>query len=268
MERHALAFRTKPGAGPEVTRLLSNYSARRLDADDDTGLLGTAAFIKDDLVVGIMETEGDLRRAAAHISQDPGIQEVERGLLPHLAMTYDPSDPRQRAEFMAAQATTRLLHRVSPDRGTGTRHALYYPIRPGRADIAARVLTEAGDPPPRSGGTKLCSTSIFRQGDMIVRVLEIDGFIEELLRGLADSVEVHKVGRGMGELFEGRYDFTTTEGLRKFFHDNLMTTVSDGRAGQGPRRAPQRRAPRATVPSRATAASAPTAATSPSAPVL
>jgi len=231
MERHALAFRTKPGAGPEVARLLSNYSAPRLDSDG-TRLLGTAVFVKDDLVVGTMEIEGDLRRAAIHLAQDPVIQEVGRGLLPHLTVSCDPSDPRQRAAFMAAQATTLLMHRGSPDAGTGTRHALSYPIRPGRADIAARVLTEAGDPPLRSGGTKLCSTSIFRQGDTIVRVFEIDGLIEELLENLAASVEVHKVGRGMGELFEGWYDFTSAEGLRKFFHDNLMTTVSDRRAGQ------------------------------------
>jgi hypothetical protein len=232
MERHALAFRIKPGTGTEVTRLLSNYSAPRLEADDGTRLLGTAVFTKDDLVVRIMEIAGDLITVAIHLSQDPVIQEVERGLLPHLTVTYDPSDPKQRAEFMATRATKLLLHRGSPDEGTGSRHALYYPIRPGRADLAAKILTEAGDPPLRSGGTKLCSTSVFRQGDTIVRVFEIDGSIGELLENLADSVEVHKVGRGMAELFDGPYDFTSTEGLRKFFHDNLMTTITDRRAGQ------------------------------------
>lgn len=230
MERHALAFRIKPGAQDAVRGLLAGYRAPRLDAGNGTRLLGTTVFSKDDLVVRTMDIEGDLSTVAAHLARDPVIQDIERRLLPHLVDAYDPSDIQQRRDFMARRRTELLLHRGSPAEGSGTRHALLYPIKPGRADSAAEILIKAGDPPLQTGRTTLCSTSVFCQGGVIFRVFEIDGRIDELIEGLARAAEVRKVGLGMAEIFAGPYDFTSTDGLLKFFTENLMITVTDRRA--------------------------------------
>jgi hypothetical protein len=104
----------------------------------------------------------------------------------------------------------------------GTRHALRYPIRHGMADIADRVFRNSDDPPLMAGSTRLLSTSVYRQGDTFVRVFAIDGHIDELVDGLAHAVEVHAVGRQMAGLFDGGHEFTTRDGLRRFFSDNLM----------------------------------------------
>ncbi|GAA2150005.1 SchA/CurD-like domain-containing protein [Actinomadura napierensis] len=231
MERHALAFRIKPGTQDQVRDLLSGYRAPALEADDGTRLLGTAVFLHGDLVVRVMEFEGDLGTVARHLSADPVIREVERGLIPYLADSYDPADAVQRREFFARRLTERLAHRGSANEGKGARHALLYPVKPGMADVAARVLAAAEDPPLQAGATTLCSTSVFRKGDVLVRVFEIDGDVGELVAGLAQAVEVHEVGRRMAGLFDGAYDFTTAAGLEKFFTDNLMATVTDRRAG-------------------------------------
>jgi hypothetical protein len=112
----------------------------------------------------------------------------------------------------------------------GSLHALRYPIRPGMADVAEQVFRGSGDPPLRAGSTRLLRTTVYRHGDVLVRVFAIDGDVGELVEGLARAVEVHDVGRRMGALFTGAYDFTTRDGLRAFFRDNLMRPA--GRSGE------------------------------------
>jgi hypothetical protein len=111
------------------------------------------------------------------------------------------------------------------------RYALLYPIKTDKADIAEKVLAGSADPPLSAGETKLRNTSVFRQNDAIVRVMEIDGSLEDAVEMLSQATAVHDVGRHMARIFEGEYDFTTLDGLRQFFADNLMTTVTDRRAG-------------------------------------
>ena len=108
----------------------------------------------------------------------------------------------------------------------GSLHAIRYPIRDGMTDIAEQVFRGSGDPPLTAGTTRLLRTWVYRKDSLLVRVFAIDGDVDELVEGLARAVEVHDVGRRMGALFVGSYDFTDREGLRAFFRDNLM------RAGQ------------------------------------
>jgi hypothetical protein len=232
MERHALTFRIRPGSEPDVAKLLAGYRAPSLRIDDETRLVGTAVFMKDDLVVRAVEVDGDISKVAPHLARDEVIQEVERALVPHLTEPYDPADPAQRGKFFAQRMMERVVHRESPDaagitQAKPSRHALLYPIRPGREAAAAQVLTRAEDPPLRQGGTMLLNTSVFVKGDVIVRVFGIDGSVDDLIDGLSEAIEVHNVGGRLAALFAGAYDFTTRTGLRAFFTDNLMTTITD-----------------------------------------
>jgi hypothetical protein len=230
MDRYALTFRIRPGSQAAVAALLSDYPAPRLQTDDGTRLLGTAVFLAGEVVVRALELDGDLASVVPHLAQDPVIQQVERALVPHLADPYDPSDPASRGRFLARRLMERVTHRENAAPGewpARTRHALRYPVRPGKEDLAATVLAAAADPPLRIGGTTLLSTSVFRKGATLVRIFEIDGTLPELVAGLAESVEVADVGRAMAALFAGPYDFTTRAGLDRFFTGNLMTTLTD-----------------------------------------
>ena len=230
MDRYALTFRIKPASHNAVAELLADYRAPRLEIDDDTRLLGTAVFASGDVVVRAVEVLGDLAKVAPHLSRDPAIQQVERALVPHLADPYDPADPAARGRFFAQRLMERVTHReneVPGDWPTRTRHALKYPIQPGKEEIATRVMRMAADPPLRMGGTTLLSTSVFRKEHTIVRIFEIDGTVPELVAGLSESVEVADVGQAMANLFAGPYEFTTRDGLDRFFTDNLMTTLTD-----------------------------------------
>ncbi|MFE9441178.1 SchA/CurD-like domain-containing protein [Streptomyces sp. NPDC006602] len=109
------------------------------------------------------------------------------------------------------------------------RYALLYPVKPDKAEIAQRIFVGSGDPPLVEGGVRLHSTSVFSKNGQFVRILDLDGDLSAAVEMLSRATAVHDVGRQMSQVFEGDYDFTTLDGLRAFFADNLMTTVTDRR---------------------------------------
>ena len=80
VQRFALMFRIKPGTEDKVRDLLANYSRPEGVAADGTRLLSTSVFMKDGVVVRMIEIDGDLPGLTAHLSQEPAIQAVEAEL--------------------------------------------------------------------------------------------------------------------------------------------------------------------------------------------
>ena len=107
------------------------------------------------------------------------------------------------------------------------RYALLYPVKPEKAAVAERIFVGSGDPPLRAGGVRLNSTSVFAKDGVFVRVMDMDGELDQVVEMLSQATAVHDVGRQMSLVFEGEYDFTTLDGLRAFFADNLMTVITD-----------------------------------------
>jgi hypothetical protein len=130
MKRHALAFRVRPGTETAVAELLSGYAAPKLEIDEDTRLLGTTVFMKGDLVVRVMEIEGDIAKVAPHLAAQPEIQAVERELNQYLVEPLDPTDPAARRTFMARRMMQTVLHREAGVAANGE----------------ATVVTESGPP--------------------------------------------------------------------------------------------------------------------------
>lgn len=114
MNRYALTFRVRPGTEKAVADLLSTYDPPRLEIDENTRLLGTAVFMKGDLVVRIMDIEGELGRVAQHLAADPSIQAVERKLNDYLVDPVDPTDPSARRTFLVKRLMHTVLHREAP----------------------------------------------------------------------------------------------------------------------------------------------------------
>lgn len=118
MDRYAIAFRIKPESQDDVRRILANYGRPTLTLEDGTRLLGTAVFVKGDLVLRVVDIDGDLLSAVQGLARDPVIQEVERALNPHLVEPRDLDDPTSVRRFIDKARMELITHRdTDPSKG-------------------------------------------------------------------------------------------------------------------------------------------------------
>jgi hypothetical protein len=119
-------FRVRPDAVEATEKLLSSYAPPQPEIDENTRLLSTSVFMKDGLVVRMIEFEGDFARVMAHLSRDPSIQRVERELDGYLVEEdrRDMSTPTGAREFFARAMMKTVTTRV-PDN--------YVAVRAGEA---------------------------------------------------------------------------------------------------------------------------------------
>lgn len=235
MTRHALLFRVKPGTEAAVEEILAGYRRPATEIDDDTRLLGTTVLMHGTVVVRYMEIEGSLPKVAAHLARQPEIQAAERALNPYLEVPRDFTDPQSARDFFQRSAMTLLMHRGAPAYPPGvtvSRHALFYPLRPGTGAAADSVFLAGGDPPPNAGRTHLLSTTVFRHGDNVVRLFEIAGDLDEAIEHLVRAAELQQAGRGLAAFLADGTDIRDEHGLRRFFTDQLMTVVTDRRVAE------------------------------------
>lgn len=115
MERHAIMFTVKPGSEDEVARILSSYDRPPAEIDEDTRLLATTVFMKDNVVVRIFDIEGALDKVMRHLSQMPQIREAEEALNPYLEEPRDLSDQEGARRFFGRAMMQRLTHRSAAD---------------------------------------------------------------------------------------------------------------------------------------------------------
>ncbi|MET9294798.1 SchA/CurD-like domain-containing protein [Streptomyces sp. NPDC003077] len=112
MERYAIGFQVKPGTEAVVKDLLAGYSPPEWITSGGDRLLGTSIFMKDGLVVRVMEIDGSLPRVMAHLARQPAIQELERRLDEFLVEPRDLSSPAGARAFfqkaMMEHVTTRV----------------------------------------------------------------------------------------------------------------------------------------------------------------
>jgi hypothetical protein len=113
MDRYAIMFRVQPGTEDKVKELLANYPPPTRVTPDGTRLVSTSVFMKDGLVIRMIEIDGKLPSLMAHISQEPAIQKVEEELHRYLVEEdrRDASTPEGARDFfrraMMEHVTTR-----------------------------------------------------------------------------------------------------------------------------------------------------------------
>ncbi len=112
----ALRWTVKPGTEKQVEEIFSNYQSPDRIIRDDEGneqgkLLSTQVFMKDNLVVRVMEIEGDLRQAAVHLGKQPQIRELESKLDPLIETPRDMSTPEGARDFFISTAMRCLVAR-------------------------------------------------------------------------------------------------------------------------------------------------------------
>ncbi|WP_422733955.1 SchA/CurD-like domain-containing protein [Micromonospora sp. WMMD558] len=91
----AITYRVKPGHEDEIAEIFANF--RRVDSPvlrDEDGtevgeLLGTAVFIRDDLMVRVIHYQGDFAAIGRHMAKQQGVHSLESKLAPYLAEQRD-----------------------------------------------------------------------------------------------------------------------------------------------------------------------------------
>ncbi len=114
----AITYRVRPGHEEEIAEIFAAF--QRVDtpvvlseAGKEAGhLLGTAVFIKDDVLVRLIHYEGDLSDVARHMASQRGVHLAEEKLAPYLVRQRDTATPDGfRAYFR--DATMRCLSQLS-----------------------------------------------------------------------------------------------------------------------------------------------------------
>ncbi|MEV5708049.1 SchA/CurD-like domain-containing protein [Actinoallomurus sp. NPDC052274] len=116
----AIRYRVKPGCEDELAEIFDGF--QRVDSPvlrDENGepagrLLGTAVFVKDDILVRIIHYEGDFFAIARHMGAQQGVHQTEERLAPYLTHRAPARTPEEfRATFQ--EALMRSVSELSVD---------------------------------------------------------------------------------------------------------------------------------------------------------
>lgn len=114
------------------------------------------------------------------------------------------------------------------------RYALLYPVREGHGPHVIEALRQGGDPAPPAGVVSpLRSTTVFANGDLVVRIFEVDCELQEAIELLAAAPPLLSTLRRLAPHLDSATELSGAEGLRSFITDNLMDTVTDRYAEAG-----------------------------------
>ena len=116
----AITYRVKPGHEEQIAEIFAGF--QRVDRPDfasDTGaqagrLLGTAVFVKDDVLVRIIHYEGDFSAVARHMAAQKGVHILEEKLAPFLAEQRDTISAQSFVEYFR-EATMRSISQLTVD---------------------------------------------------------------------------------------------------------------------------------------------------------
>src|SRR5947209_16591859 len=112
----ALMWRVKPGTEEKVRELFRNYGRPEHVIRDHTGaekgrLLGTQVYMKDNIIVRVVEFEGDFRDLGPHMGRQQAIRELESQLDQYLETPRDLSTPEGARAFFQQTAMETLVTR-------------------------------------------------------------------------------------------------------------------------------------------------------------
>jgi len=114
----AITYRVKPGHEDEIAEIFANF--KRVSSpvlrDEEGGssgkLLGTAVFIKDDVMVRVIHYEGRFEDVARHMAGQAGVHDLEAKLAPFLAEQRDTSTPEAFGRYFR-NSTMRCVSQLS-----------------------------------------------------------------------------------------------------------------------------------------------------------
>ncbi|MGP3683776.1 SchA/CurD-like domain-containing protein [Streptomyces sp. IBSNAI002] len=187
--RHALTFTVKPGSEKEVASILSSYASPAARVDDHTRLCRTSLFMHGNRVVRTVEVQGDLMAALRHVSEQPEVRAVEEAINPYLEQDRNLNDPESARMFFMRAALPAVHHVAAgePAAEEVTRHALFYPAKPGCGEALARFLSRQDEAAAHRPESPVRSSSIFQRDDIVVRLVDVRGPLDaepDTIRGV------------------------------------------------------------------------------------
>ncbi|WP_327085921.1 SchA/CurD [Nonomuraea sp. NBC_01738] len=116
----AITYPVKAGHEEEIAKIFAGF--QRVDTPkitDESGqevakLLGTAVFIKDDVMVRIIHYQGDFSAIGRHMARQSGVHLVEEQLAPYLREQRDTGSERAFGRYFA-NAAMRCISQLSID---------------------------------------------------------------------------------------------------------------------------------------------------------
>ncbi|HEY4019975.1 MAG TPA: SchA/CurD-like domain-containing protein [Pseudonocardiaceae bacterium] len=112
----AITYKMKPGHEDEIAEIFAGFQRVDTpdygDADAAGRLLGTAVFIKDEVLVRIIHYEGEFSAIAGHMARQKGVHLIEEKLQPYLAEERDTSSPEAFGRYFR-DATMRPISQLS-----------------------------------------------------------------------------------------------------------------------------------------------------------
>ncbi|HEX6871157.1 MAG TPA: SchA/CurD-like domain-containing protein [Micromonosporaceae bacterium] len=116
----AITYRVRPGCEDEIAKIFADF--QRVDTprmSDEDGvpagrLLGTAVFVKDDVLVRVIHYEGEFSAVARHMAGQRGVHLLEEKLAPYLATPRQTDTPEAFGKYFR-DATMRCVSQLSID---------------------------------------------------------------------------------------------------------------------------------------------------------
>lgn len=114
----AITYRVKPGYEDEIAAIFAEFQRvntpvlRDEQATQVGNLVGTAVFIKDDVMVRVIHYEGEFSAIAKHMATQQGVHLIEERLAPYLARQRDTSTPEAFGAYFR-DATMRCVSQLS-----------------------------------------------------------------------------------------------------------------------------------------------------------
>ncbi|MFJ4007031.1 SchA/CurD-like domain-containing protein [Streptomyces sp. NPDC090023] len=106
------------------------------------------------------------------------------------------------------------------------RHALTFTVKPGTEEKVAAILADYASPKARvDDTTQLMRTSLFMQGNRVVRAIEVRGDLLAALRHVARQPEVRAVEEAINPYLEQDRDLDDQESARMFFTRAALPAV-------------------------------------------
>jgi hypothetical protein len=116
----AITYRVKPGHEDEIAEIFAKFQrVNRPEYQGDNGqqagkLLGTAVFIKDDIIVRVIHYEGEFAAIGRHMAAQKGVHLIEEALAPYLAEQRDTSTQEGFGAYFR-DATMRCISQLTVD---------------------------------------------------------------------------------------------------------------------------------------------------------
>lgn len=123
--------------------------------------------------------------------------------------------------------------------GGVVRHAITFTVRPGSEEAVAKLLSDYESPQARvDDTTRLLRTSLYMDGNRVVRAVEVEGDLGNALRHVARQPQVRAVEEAINPYLEEDRDLTDAGSARAFFARAALPAVAhvaaDPQAGRTP----------------------------------